>query len=689
MNGLGDDFEDISEGGVDSPHTITANGDATQIKTAPGPFADGVGSFDGTGDTLSIPDSDDWSYGSDDFTMRAWVRWEALSSTQYYFYAQGNSPIISWYHDHSTNELVFFDYNGSSYLIEFYCSWTPVIDTWYHIELVRDGNTWYMFINGESQSLTLRNGSYSATLGNYSSTLYINSRNNSTGFHNGQMCDFEVSATARHTSNFTPPSRLSSDSDTKLLLPMTADLDGSTTFTDSSGRHTVTANGDAAIRKQVFSPFECQAGSFDGTGDYLSVPDSSDWDLGTGDATIRTWVYFDTLSSSHGIFTLKQDQDNRVGLRWNHSNNKWVLYALSGASPVIDKPFSDSIAQTGWYYICLVKNGSTYDFYRDGVKLSEAGTDGAWPNLTADLDIGRADYITSFQYLDGKMADFEIIKGTAITDFSAPTERLTKQTNTVLLVPMNSLDPDGWEDISDNAHTITANGDAFIESGASDPYVDGCGEFDGTGDYLSVPDSDDWDFGSGDFTVEFFLRSSFISDTWDKFIVGSKTDRDAGTGWAFAMASPQNLGNVLFWSGVNQTLSNALGYDTGPDVNDNTWRHIAVSRDGNTYRLFVDGTMVDTNSESEAVNADGDLYVGSSLDLNTNRYFPGYLGPTRISKGIDLYTSNFTPPNALFVGAFGGDLDGGSPGEAETNVVDGGSVPNQAPSNVYDGGSLG
>ena len=30
--------------------------------------------------------------------------------------------------------------------------------------------------------------------------------------------------------------------------------------------------------------------------------------------------------------------------------------------------------------------------------------------------------------------------------------------------------------------------------------------FDGTGDYLSLADSEDWNFGSGDFTIDFWIR---------------------------------------------------------------------------------------------------------------------------------------------------------------------------------------
>jgi len=72
------------------------------------------------------------------------------------------------------------------------------------------------------------------------------------------------------------------DSYTKLLLHMDG-ADGSTTFTDEAG-HTVTANGNAQI-DTAQNVFGGASGLFDGSSGYLTVPDSEDWNFGTGDFT--------------------------------------------------------------------------------------------------------------------------------------------------------------------------------------------------------------------------------------------------------------------------------------------------------------------------------------------------------------------------------------------------------------------
>lgn len=77
---------------------------------------------------------------------------------------------------------------------------------------------------------------------------------------------------------------------------------------DATGSHDVTINGNPQITDTAkFS----QAGFFDGTGDYLTVPDSDDWNFGSGDFTIDFWVNFSDLSRQ----TLISQRDN--------DNNEW------------------------------------------------------------------------------------------------------------------------------------------------------------------------------------------------------------------------------------------------------------------------------------------------------------------------------------------------------------------------------
>ncbi len=70
--------------------TVTAYGNA-QISTAQSKFGGASAYFDGNGDYLSVPSSDDWSFGTEAFTMEAWIRLDDTSTYKSLVGRAGNS----------------------------------------------------------------------------------------------------------------------------------------------------------------------------------------------------------------------------------------------------------------------------------------------------------------------------------------------------------------------------------------------------------------------------------------------------------------------------------------------------------------------------------------------------------------------------------------------------------------------
>ncbi|MDD2802536.1 MAG: hypothetical protein PHE96_13870, partial [Methylococcales bacterium] len=62
-------------------------------------------------------------------------------------------------------------------------------------------------------------------------------------------------------------------------------------------------------------------------------------------------------------------------------------------------------------------------------------------------------------------------------------------------------------------HGILTNFDFNNDSGWKVGKVAGALKFDGTNDYVNVPDNANLDFGSGDFTVAFWIRRDSTSET--------------------------------------------------------------------------------------------------------------------------------------------------------------------------------
>ena len=206
--------------------------------------------------------------------------------------------------------------------------------------------------------------------------------------------------------------------------------------------------------------------------------------------------------------------------------------------------------------------------------------------------------------------------------------------DTVLLIQSDTSDGSTtFTDASGSSHTITASGDAQhstaqgrVPVGSSSIY------FDGTGDYLSVPDHADFDFGTtGDFTIEYWIKTSNAHNVIGTFNNG------IGAQWTDYMT------NVVQWYKVDGGV--AIVTQSTTYVEDDKWHHIAHVRSSGTQYLFIDGILEDTDTNTNDYDGDGlAVYIGTINYLGDPdpRSMTGYMDEIRISS-TGRYTSNFTP----------------------------------------------
>lgn len=205
--------------------TVAANGNA-QIDTAQYKFGSASGLFDGTGDSISSADNADWDFGTGDFTIDFWVRWNSLAGTV--LFSRNDSTDFRLHYNNVANTLTL---NATSNPIKSE-SWTPSTNTWYHVAVTRSGTNLDFWINGTKLGTTTTD----ATDLTYSTDLYIGDGAGGGASLNGWIDEFRWSkGVARWNSDFpVPTSAYDPDSFTKLLLHFEG-ADASTTFTDSTG----------------------------------------------------------------------------------------------------------------------------------------------------------------------------------------------------------------------------------------------------------------------------------------------------------------------------------------------------------------------------------------------------------------------------------------------------------------------
>jgi hypothetical protein len=215
--------------------------------------------------------------------------------------------------------------------------------------------------------------------------------------------------------------------------------DASTTFTDSSlTPKTYTAAGNAQI-DTAQSVFGGASGLFDGNGDYISTPDSDDFNFGTGDFTIDFRVRFNSLPSStnyYYIYNQRVDAGNYVALALynNAGTYRWFFDVYSGAAQKVNSVRNTTVATGNWYHVALVRTGNDFKFFQDGTQVGATETDAdAIPNLAAAVSIGQ--WSGGGHYLNGWLDEFRISKGIArwTGNFTPPTSEYSVDSTTGFL----------------------------------------------------------------------------------------------------------------------------------------------------------------------------------------------------------------------------------------------------------------
>jgi hypothetical protein len=200
--------------------------------------------------------------------------------------------------------------------------------------------------------------------------------------------------------------------------------------------------------------------------------------------------------------------------------------------------------------------------------------------------------------------------------------------NVSVLLHMNGSDASTtFTDSSSNAITVTGYGNAQLST-AQSKFGTASAYFDGTGDYLLTASSlAPLQMGTGDFTVEAFIRPTSSVASYRTLIGLTTTDNE----------TLYILSGQLRWY-ISGTAAGTIAVDT--------WYHVAASREGTSLRVFIDGTLVDTSTNSVDITA-GRLSVGATGAL-TGEFFQGWIDELRITKGVARYTANFTAPTAPF-----------------------------------------
>ena len=165
---------------------------------------------------------------------------------------------------------------------------------------------------------------------------------------------------------------------------------------------------------------------------------------------------------------------------------------------------------------------------------------------------------------------------------------------------------------------------------------------------MDFEDDGDFDFGSGDFTVEGFFRISSLGN--NAFF--SHWENSDASGQSFYLVHFNGSNNLRFAYRLTTGVVEA-NYTWQPSTN--TFYHIAVVRYGTTLKVYIDGVAVISESVSTTslIASEDPFRIGAFNDASTasptlDWFFTGHVDEVRVTKGEARYTSNFTPTTSAF-----------------------------------------
>jgi hypothetical protein len=605
--------------------------------------------FDGTGDSLQITGSAALS-STGDFTIEGWGYFRSISNyTGIFSMRNATTAAGASINILNTGNFDFSVNPGGEY------SATAVpLNRWFHVALVRSGsstNNVSCYLDGVrvgqfTSNSQANGGSNVAIIGRY----YVDGTDQ---YHaNGFISNVRyVNGTALYSGATitVPTSPLTAVTNTAILTCQSNRL-----IDNSTNAFTIQRNGDTKV--SAFGPFTetdttTGSGYFDGTGDSLSIAANNAFNVGTNDACVECWVYFNSTASNQTLNGQNSGAGStmRIGI-WSglfqYTINDDTLRS-SGVTALAGQ----------WYHLALTITGGTTRYFINGI-LRATATGFTVNSRNETYFIGSED---SAQVLNGYMRDFRFTNGsipvayqtssttTGTQIFNVPTAPLTAVANTQILTlqtrqPVNNH---SFIDASRNNLLVTKTGNPIQGSFSPFSPAGWSAYFDGTGDSLQI--------GTTNAPLSWLNTAGAVGtiEAWiypTAFRAGANVNTHpailgiGGTYLNFGLAN--GIPRFFWWTGSVNNL------DAGSAVALNAWTHIALVFNGsgaNNLKMYVNGTIAATGTFTNiawASASGGDnVYIGAESS-NASSIWLGYISNLRIVNGTALYTGNFTPPES-------------------------------------------
>ncbi len=486
------------------------------------------------------------------------------------------------------------------------------LDEWFHLAVVRNNGVAKVYING-NETISLSNSDTITPTGGLAVGSLLNSSSHIAGID-----EFRISSVARWTSNFTPPTE--SYESASITPPP---IDDTPSFLLHFDESFYDCSGNEYIPK-LNGYYSFEAGRFDKALRFkygnLVYTDIDNLKFAGNDFTIDFWL---KVENNNSAYIFDSAGSSYIKLRL-YSDNRLRLYI---ASSYYYTP-NDVFTLNTWHHIAVVRTGDCVLLFVDGVCQITANVSDDNINPDGNLYIGSAKEAEA-THIEGLIDELCVVNGTAkwVTDFDVPRGPYPGDTPDNPPID-NSCDlllhfDGGAFDSSGNNIAITEH--TFIEY-AKGRFND-AGSFDGSEMYLTAGSASDWQIGTGDFTIDFWVNIP-LNYIYGKYIF------DIGGGRLTLRTYSDNRFRLYVNGSYYYTASNAFIPET--------WHHIAITRTGRVLVMYIDGQSVIVMTNTADIAPQYEFAIGSYYD-GSNK-FAGLIDEFRLIKQRSYWVMDFQRP---------------------------------------------
>ena len=388
----------------------------------------------------------------------------------------------------------------------------------------------------------------------------------------------------------------------------------------------------------------------------ITIADSNDFTFGTNNFSIFASVYYPTAFPTNGIALYKQQADatNYDVLKFSDTTHA-QFQSLRASVTKIDTTsvaLSSSLVAGKWYQLGFIMNGTNGQLYLNGTPIGSPVTrSGALSDMSAVVQIGGG---TSQLYTGDMLIDeVSVVNGGSAptnttfgseyplylnASYNGPNLGYADDNNTVSLLHFDGVN--GGTFFQDEVGNRTWTATAATTNTSQYKFSPSSGWFAGSTSKIVASNGSSFDFGSGDFTIDFWYNKIGTAGAYGAIFTTNSTGASGlaildvpASGNIQAFASSTNDASV--WDILN-------GVSLGAVDSPGTWTHFALSRSGNKFYGFKNGQLISTTTNAGAIPpSSGSVTIGKTSVWNLPN---ANVEEFRATKGLGRWVAPFAVP---------------------------------------------